>query len=160
MKGRIRINQGRVLNSWFRYVGTLIGICSIVVTVAKLNNVTGFVLVCAIAFLMIMMWTSFHVLEIDMSTKTYNDHTVVLGRGSGDSGTFSSIEKVFINEVGFTTASNRYSTGERTVHSGREFKAYVKFDTGEKLFLISDEDYNALVERLQPIVKKLNTEIK
>ena len=156
---KVRINQGRVMNSWFRYVGSLIIISMTIVVIVFLNSIYGFLLALVLAFLMILLWTSFHIVEIDLERKMYHDLTVVLGRKTGETKAFDSIEKVFINRVKFQQASNHYSTGARRIHHGFEYKAFVKFAHGETLFLVSDKDEKELIERLQPVLKKLGTEI-
>ena len=98
--------------------------------------------------LQILLWTTFRLLEIDSKNQTYSEFTSVLGRKFGPTHSYQGIEKVLLDRVSF---------GSKNAMT--EYDAYLKFQNGEKIFLVSDEDENELIERLQPTLKKLGTEI-
>ena len=160
MKDKIRISQGRVMNSWFRYTFTLIVFCSSFVIVVKLNTIVGFLIICILAFLLIIAWTSFYLLEIDLDKKEYGDYTIVLGRKMGEKRSYPKIEDVFIKK--FNTSQNivNYGTGRQYQIKDIEFTAYLKFTNDEKIELVSDTKEERLIQRLNPIVKKMQTSIR
>lgn len=144
----MRINQGRIFESSQRYLLTLLLVGSMVFFVIFFNNIIGFILMIIFSFLQILLWTTFRLLEIDAKNQTYSELTSVLGRKFGRTHSYQGIEKVFLDRVSFG-AQNAIT----------EYDAYLKFQNGGKLFLISDEDEKELIDRLQPILKKLGTEI-
>lgn len=160
MNNKIRINQGRVMNGWFRYAFTLVTFCSTIVIVAKFPNIFGFLVLLLLAFLLIMAWTSFYLVEIDMDKKEYGDYTVVLGRKSGGVKPYPGIEDVFIKKFNTTQHVTSYGTGSQHHVKDVSYQAYLKFTNEDRLELVSDKDENRLVERLEPVVKKLRTSIR
>lgn len=148
------------MSSWFRYVFSLVVFCSTVVILVKLNTIIGFLIICILAFLLIMAWTSFYLVEIDLDRKEYGDYTVVLGRKYGELKTYPGIVDIFIKKFNTTQNVQNYGTGR--MHQFRDvlFQSYLKFTDDVKLELVSDKDENRLIERLEPIVKQMRTTIR
>ena len=156
---KVRINQGRVLESGHRYMFTLLLICGMVASIIAVNNIFGFILMFVLSFLLILIWTSFYILEIDVEKKTYRDLTSVFGRTFGKAVDFNEIENVFIKSS--IVSQTIHGFGPNSYEKkDYEFDAYLKFTNGEKLFLVSDDDKKELVKRLQTVLKKLGTEIR
>ncbi|MCP4460009.1 MAG: hypothetical protein GY816_18600 [Cytophagales bacterium] len=155
---KVRINQGRVVDSGQRYMFSLLLVCGMIASIVAINNILGFIITLMLSSLMILMWTSFYVLEVDVEMKTYCDFTAVLGRKFGRVHPFDGIEKVFIKASAISQTIYGYGPNsyEKKTY---EYDAYLKFTDGQKLFLASDEDKSELAKRLQPILKKLGTEI-
>lgn len=160
MNNKIRIRQGRVMNGWFRYTFTLLVFCTAVVIVVMMNTIVGFLIMLGLAFLLVMAWTSFYLVEIDVEKKEYGDYTVVLGRKYGELKSYPEIEDVFIKKFNTTQQVQNYGTGRVYQSKDVEFQAYLKFTNDVKLELVSDKQEDRLVERLEPVVKKLRTSIR
>ena len=146
---KVRINQGRVLESGQRYLISLLLVGGMVSSIIYMNNLAGFILLIVLSSLVILLWTSFHLLEIDPKSKTYGEFTSVLGRKFGRAHSFDGIERIYLDRVEFGSQNEMV-----------EYDAYVKFTNGEKLFLVSDEDEKELKKRLKPVIKKLGVEIE
>ncbi len=155
---KVRINQGRVVESGYRSMFSLLLVLGMIGSIIGLNNILGFIIVLALSSLMILMWTSFYILEIDMKSHTYFDFTSVIGFKFGERKSFDGIEKAFINKTSYTQQLHGYGPNSYNKKS-HVAKAYVKFLNGEKLFLVSDEDEKELIDRIQPILKKLDTRL-
>jgi len=155
---KVRINQGRVLESSHRYMFSLLLICGMIASIVAVNNILGFIIMFVLSFLLILIWTSFYILEIDVENKTYADLTSVFGRKFGKAVAFDEIENVFIKSS--VVSQTIHGFGPNSYEKKNyEFDAYLKFTNGEKLFLVSDEDEKELRKRLKPVLKKLETEL-
>ena len=157
---KVRISQGRVMNSWFRYSLTLIVVCAVLVITIQYPDPFGFAIICTLSFLLIIAWTSIYLVEIDLKKKEYSDLTLVLGRRIGKTHSYPDIEDVFIKRFKTTRERQNYGTGSIHTESGVEYQAYVKFTNGVKLELTSDENKERLIENLDPILKKMNTTLR
>lgn len=147
------------MNSTFRFFATLIGVCMAMAIVVKMNNEMGFILLCVIAFVMIPIWTSFYLLEIDPDKKQYLDATVVMGRKFGRPNPYESIEDIFIKPQGYTQNFHSRS-GAVFENKSVKFDGYLKFSDGKKIFLISDEEKEDLKKKLKPFAEQLQTTIR
>jgi len=156
---KIRINQGRILPSQFRFLLTLLVVGGIVVLNTYLNNEVGFLLSILLAMLLLLVWTSFFVLEIDVSARTYQSYNAIMGRAFFKKIVrFEAIRGVAIREASYSqTMYSRAGVGH--TRRWKEYEAQLLLDEDKKVVLISDEDREELLERLKPIVKKLGTEV-
>ena len=160
MRDKIRINQGRVMNGMFRYVATLAVFAVSVIITAKLNSIVGFIIILVLAFVLIMVWTSLYLVEIDLEKKEYGDYTVVLGRKFGELKSYPEIEDVFIKKFNTSQNVQNYGTGRTYNLRDVEYQAYLKFTDDVKVELVSDKNEDRLIKRLEPIVKKMRTTIR
>ena len=119
-------------------------------SIIYMNNLKGFILMMVLSSLIILLWTSFYIAEIDIDHQTYGERTSILGRSFGQVISYDGIEKIVIDRVAFVDGSRGAAV---------QFDAHLKFTNGEKFFLVSDDDEKELIKRLQPILKKLRTEI-
>ncbi len=148
------------MSGWFRYAFTLVAVCGSIVAVVKVNNEFGFIMVLILAFILILAWTSFYMVGIDTEEKTYSDWTVVMGRKYGSTKAYDEIEDIFIKKFNTTSSVVNYGTGRRYETKDTEFVSYLKFRSGVKLELVTDNELEELISRLKPIAKKLGTEIR
>lgn len=144
----MRINQGRIFESSQRHLFSLLLVGAMIFFVIYFNNILGFVLMIVFSCLQILLWTTFRLLEIDVKNQTYSEFTSILGRKFGRTHSYQGVEKIFLDRVSFGP--------QKTM---TEYDAYLKFKNREKIFLVSDVDEKELIERLQPILKKLGTDI-
>jgi hypothetical protein len=156
---KIRINQGRIIPSQYRMLLTALAVFGIIALVSRYNNEIGFLICLSLAFIIFPLWTSYFMCEIDLTTKTYKDYYMIMGRQVGvKEGSFQTIQGVKILEA--KTVQTTYGMGASgyTRH-GREYSAYLLINENEKVFLISDENKEDLLFRLQPLLKKLDTSL-
>lgn len=143
---------------YFRWLISAVLITAMGYIFLEWNNVMGFFVVLFMAVLLIATWTSFFILEIEKDGK-FTEYIMSLGNKWGkktqNGGAFS---HVFINSSGYSQTQYGYGVNAYK-KEGREYRAYLKFANGQKLFLISDENLPALEEKIQPLVKKLKVEV-
>jgi len=157
---KIRINQGRILHSHFRIIFTLLVILGIVGLNVYMNNEVGFLISILLAMLLLLVWTSFYMLEIDVLARTYQSYSAIMGRAFFKKVVhFETIRGVAIREASYSqTMYSRAGVGH--TRRWKEYEAQLLLDEDKKVVLISDEDREELMERLKTIVSKLGTEIK
>ena len=127
--------------------------------ITEFNNLTGFIVLCILVFLLIPIWTSFYLLEIDIQGKRYLDATVFMGRKYGQWAAYSEMTEIFIKPQGYS--QNFHSRSGAVFQSKFTiYESYLKLDGDHKIFLISDESPGELKERLQPYAKKFGIEIR
>ncbi len=156
---KIRINQGRILPSQFRFLLTLMVVGGIVAMTVYVNNEVGFLISILLAMLLLLVWTSFYMLEVDVSARTYQSCSAILGRPFfREVVRFDKIRGVAIREANYSqTMFSRSGIGH--TRRWKEYEAQLLLDESKMVVLISDEDRAELLVRLKPIVKKLGTEI-
>lgn len=142
---KIRINQGRLINSPIRTLWTVLVISVIGYLMNTFNNQLGFVICLALSFSLFVVWTAFKMLEIDLVTSELTASKMIMGRSIG------SKKQLFDRLRGVEISKRDKESGV--------FSAFLALDINEKVFLISDEDKEDLLERLRPILKKMNAEI-
>jgi hypothetical protein len=114
--------------------------------------------------LLFFLFTSRHQIEIDPESKTIHPHIWVMGYKIGGKKTFSGIEKIFVNKVKQSqklyTPFN-YSTKYFGMIYIEEnlYKSFLKFDTGEKMVLIENQDRDQLFEQLSRYEAILNVRV-
>lgn len=155
---KVRINQGRVMNSTFRFFATLLVACACLVIVVKLNSPIGFLILCLLGFLLIPIWTAFYMLEVDLQNKVYRDLTVVLGKRYGGSVSFIELKEIYLKPQQYKQNYHRYTGAVEEIRF-KKYDAYVKIDD-RNVFLISNEDETKLRTRLKPIAEKLGVSIR
>lgn len=142
---KIKINQGRLINGPLRIGWTVMVISVIAYLMNTLNNQTGFVICLALSFSLFVVWTAFRLLEVDRTTHEIKAARMIMGRPIGkQTRKFDRLEGVAII---------------KEIKNDTNFSAYLIISENEKVFLISDENEEDLIERLRPILKKLQTEL-
>lgn len=141
---KIKINQGRLIDSLVRTVITIGVVVAIGFLMNAYNNEVGFVIALVLSFSLFVIWTAFRLLEIDLDKHEIRTSRIIMSRSFGvHVRTFGELVGV---EVSMSAEHN-------------SFQAYLVLDKNEKVFLISDEYKEDLLKRLRPILKKLKTEI-
>lgn len=157
---KIRINQGRIIPSQFRMLFTALCMLGIIALTVRMNNPLGFLICLVLSLLIIIVWTSFSILEVDLAKRKYVTYNAIMGRAfQKEEHAFERIDCVKIVEANKSqTMHSRGGVGHTC--RWKEYEAYLVLDQDKKVFLISDENQTELKERLKPILKKLDTEIK
>lgn len=150
----LRINQGRIVPVTFRWLWTMLMFFLIAICFQNLPELPAVLCAIGCSLAVFPVWSAYYLLEIDTENRTVGDHTWVMGRKLGKQTSYEGIEKVFINSAMMAQSVNGHG-GSGYQSRWREYQAFVKFDDGRKVFLISDRDLNLLQDRLQPMLKKL-----
>ncbi len=154
---KIKINQGRILPSPVRLVGTLGIVAAIFLLFDYAPEREAILLSIPLSMLMPLIWSSFHILELNLETLEVAHFNWITGRK------FNASSVQLKGPVRFQIKENekiqdQFST-KRPVRSKRTFSCYLKDSDGKLVFLISDKSYDKLVKRLEPLVKKSRFEV-
>ncbi len=150
----IRINKGRAVNLPIRLVGIVVVAVITIKLMDSLSEPWSILIAILIASFLPALWFSFNVIIIDMNKKEIFDGVWTMGKRLGKPTPFNEIEKIFINKV--KTKKTMYSiSNQQNIVTNHEFRAYLKLDNGEKLFLISHPIEDTLEEKVTKIRKKL-----
>lgn len=148
MKHKIRINKGRVFSGTYRVVLTVVLVCGMMAMVVEERSELGFALLILQSFLLMILWTSFRILEIDVRVKNYTTYVAVMARPFGRQTTdFHQIKAIRIDK-------------NHSKSSKSNFMAWLDFDSENSIPLVSDETEAELREKLEGIAQKLSVPIK
>ena len=154
---KVKINQGRTLMPHFRWAYSLVLLCALAVSFVILPEFWAIVLAMMLSFSVPLIWSSFYILEIDPNQKVIKEYTLIMGKPFFIHTTvFDRIEKIFINK-NRTKQMVQSRSGKVTHIKHSEFQACLKLFPAQKFPLISDRNIDKLDQRLEPIVKKLDT---
>jgi len=107
----------------------------------------------------ILILTSYEGTEIDPSSKTYREYNSFLFIKKGKAKTYQGIEKIFINSARVSQTVYTAYSSKSSSFSSTEYNAYLKFNEGEKVFLLSGKDKTKLLKKLRDISRSLNTSV-
>ena len=113
---------------------------------------------CLYGMVLFLAFRTRSVLIIDVHQGTVYRVVFPLNLKLGGHSRFKSIEKIFINQIRYTTrlpGTNLFDS--RFIEY--VYKAFIKFDTGEKIELMASTEKELLVGRLFALNKVLKTEI-
>jgi hypothetical protein len=154
MKHKIRINQGRVLPAAFRWLLSLVLLTSIAFIFMEWRNPAGFVVALLLSFSLFWIWSSFFMLEVEASG-VYREYILLMGRRFGEKSYTPGLPmEIFVNTSSYR--QGQYAMGsQQLMRRAREYRAYLKFDSGKKLLLISSEDAQSIFEKAGSLAGKL-----
>ena len=156
---KVRINQGRIIPTQYRVILTIGAFFGMFLLMARANNEVGFILCLILALIIFPVWTSFFMLEIDTKNRSFKDYYAIMGRPFGlRTGILDAIRGVEVVQSNIAQTTYGMGSSGYTRHS-REYSAYLLINENDKVFLISDENKEDLLERLRPLLKKLNTDL-
>lgn len=108
----------------------------------------------------ILMVTAYEGTEIDLAGRTYREYNSFLFLKSGKAKSFDEVEKIFINSGKVSQRVYTAHTTSSSVFLNVEYNAYLKFRSGEKIFLFSERNKNRMLRRAKQIAASLNTELQ
>lgn len=153
--GKILINQGRSVPLTFRFVGMLVLMVGMFQIIQNVPETLAILLAIGLSLLIPMLWFSFNILSVNSDTKEVHLGIWVMGYKTGRPKKFGSIEKIYVNKV--KTSQAMYSQANQGYLSkGLEYKAFIKFQDGEKYFLTSHPNEKTLHKKVVEIGKKLD----
>ena len=153
---RIEIIRQDVFGPWLKVVSFFIWIFTFmkIITGKFFELSIGTYIV--INGLTILFWTTFEYVTIDMERK-FGEGYKVAGIKSVTKYRFDSLEKIFINHIS-TSKTFRQLTRTMTIRDGF-YKAFLKTNRGDKIFIDIDRDKDDLLNRLRDYNTVLNTVI-
>ncbi len=150
----IRINKGKAVNLPIRLVGIAIVIVATIKLMNSLPEPWSIFITIVIASFLPALWFSYNIIVIDMEKKEIFDGVWTMGKRLGTPIPFNRIEKIFINRI--KTKQTMYSlSNKQNILVDHEFRAYLKLDNGEKIFLISHPLEEKMEEKVTKIREKL-----
>jgi hypothetical protein len=109
----------------------------------------------------VFMLTAYSGTEIDTVNKVYREYTSFFYFfKNGKKIKYSGIEKLYINRANVTQRMYSARTTQSSTFSNTEYNAYVKFDNGEKIQLLTKRNKETLLQELQKVAKSLNVPIQ
>lgn len=154
---KIKINQGRILPAWIRLAGTLGLIAAIFFLFDYAPEREAILLSIPLSMLMPLIWSGFHILEVNLETLEVNHSHLIAGKRFHVASIhlkgpvrFQIKEKELVQD--------QFAT-KRPVRNKRTFSCYLKDSDDKLVFMISDSSYDKLLKRLEPLVKKSGFEV-
>src|SRR6185436_8021337 len=115
----------------YYFPGRFIWVAVLVVTAVAFVAVSYYTLACIALLGGLLALTTRYGVEIDFSSKLYQDYTWVMGFKIGQQMKFDSIQYLFIKDFKITqTFNSRVNSATITTH---EYRGYVKFNDREKV---------------------------
>ena len=108
--------------------------------------------------LALIIFTGYYGLEINSVKKEYRTYNSILFIKTGSWESFDSIEKIFITTSSQTQKVYTRVTDGPTIRK-KYYNAYLKFNGGDKVFLIAKKTKNSLIKKLRRLSDQLSLEI-
>jgi hypothetical protein len=153
------IKQEHFFPLHFRFFGILVLISGVIVWTSNQTSILVILVAITCILLGILIITARYGLLINASKRTYQVYTWLLGIKSGKINSFTSIEKIFINDVKEGSTMTSWA-GQRLTVSEKVYKAFVKLDNGEKIHLDTDKNQDRLQERVNSYIQCLKDVIQ
>jgi hypothetical protein len=103
----------------------------------------------------VLVFTTHYGLEIDLTTRQYQEYTCVLGFRIGEKIKYDSIRYLFIKDVKLSQTFNSRFLNSSTI-TFKEYRGYIKFSNEEKLHCLTNKNFDALVIDLKERAKQMN----
>ena len=158
MDNKIEINQGPVLTFNMRVGAVIILAFGVWIIFNALYSIAGLIIAVLLIGIGFSCWMMFYRFDIDPDNKTYHDYIAILSFKTGKPVKFQSVEKIYINKI--NQVSNFMSRGRTLDIHTSVYKAFIKFDSGEKFHLDNDPDKGRLLLRIRRYADKLETIIQ
>lgn len=98
-------------------------------------------------------------IDFDGGSLTYRAYKSFLFIKSGDKKKYQGVEKIFINAQAISQRMYTMHTNHGSDFKSLEYNAYLKFDNGNKIYLDTNKDKKALIDKLQELAGFLKTEV-
>ena len=127
---------------------------------AGLGVVLGYPIVGVILVVVgILIVTSYEGTEIDPDKHIYREYNSFFLLKSGKAKRFDGIEKIYINAGKVSQRIYTAHTSSSSTFQNVEYNAYLKFRSGEKIFLFSSRNKSRMLQRTKQIAASLNTAV-
>jgi len=98
--------------------------------------------------------------EIDIAAKTYKEYKSFFLIKTGNSVSYSGIEKIFINTSKTRQQLYTAHTTKSSIYENIEFNGFLKFDDGEKIQLLTRRNKKELIKALEKISALLQVSLE
>lgn len=159
MSRKVTINQGRIVPVHFRFAITIVVFMGMSLALQNLGETPAILTCIFISFLLPLVWSSFHLLQILPEENTIKEGYLIMGIKKLESQRYSALDKIFINaQVSSQTMHGR--GGQSSTFTNQEYQAYLKTSDGKKYEMISSKTEEDLLNRLKTIAQKLEVPIE
>jgi hypothetical protein len=98
-------------------------------------------------------------LKLDFEKSTFQEYNSFLFLKTGEKEHFNKIDLLYINKINISQQMNSPTMAQTHTTKYVQFAAYIKFDNGEKIHVLTEKDKVKLVLKLEPIVNKTGISI-
>jgi hypothetical protein len=151
MKHLIEFDAGKLLPFHFILAGTILLFFGVV---ALLYSPFAGIL---FGLLGLLILTAKRGVDIDFAKKIYREYHSFYWIKTGKWSPFNSVVKLYINPVKMSQRMSNLASSS-TIHSN-EYKAYLKFNNEDKVYLLSGKKIKVLEEKLTPLAASLGLSI-
>jgi len=141
----------------FPWQAKLIGVLLTIVAVAVVG--TFWYLSVGLFAIAVFLLTTYSGTEIDPEQRTYKEYNSYFFVKSGDSVSYSAVEKIYINSAKESQTMHPAHTLDSRTFETTVYNAYLKFEDGTKIFLTSRKNKKNLIQLLDPIARKLDVQL-
>ena len=105
----------------------------------------------------VVIFTTHYRLKINFNNHEFHDYLWIMGLKNGEKGKFQSIEYIFIKK---SKVSQKMNSRASTTTIRREvYDGYLKFSEKDKIHLMTEDNKDTLIKKLNLISAKLQTKI-
>lgn len=105
----------------------------------------------------LIIFTTHYRVRIDHDNKVYHDYLWILGYRNGEKGRFNMIEYIFIKKSGISQTM-RLRVASSTIQK-EVFDGYLKFSDQHKIHLLTLDNKENLIKKLEYIASSLKTRL-
>ena len=105
----------------------------------------------------ILVWFLHYRIEIDSDNNTFRTPLCLFNLCFGKKKRYQGIEKIFLNQVTISQGYTSQRSFVRATTSKKIYQAFLKFDSGEKIFIDSDTVHDKLLDRANEFAKSIGT---
>jgi hypothetical protein len=115
----------------------------------------------SVVFLLVsaLIFTSYEGVRFDRARGTYCEYTSYLYIKTGQTHPYQAVEKVFVNAGQVSQKMYTAHTNDSSTFRNTEYRGWVKFDNGSKLFIDSNKQKGVITSKLGLLADYLQTEL-
>lgn len=105
----------------------------------------------------VLVVTAYEGTEFNLEEHTYREYNAMLFLKKGKAKPYDAIQKIFLNSGNVSQRVYTAHTTSSSIFVNVEYNAYVKLESGEKVFLFSSRNKNKIARRAKALAAMLNT---
>lgn len=148
------IVYGKMFPWYFQVVATGLVLGGVIALTAG-NLVLGVILLIIAG----LIFTAHEGTEIDPVAKTFREYQSFFYIKTGKPQRYNAIEKIFINAGRVSSTAHTAYTNHSASFSSDEFRAFLKFDSGEKIALRKASNKEKIFREMGVLANRLETEL-
>ena len=150
----IDVRSGMLFPWHFLFIATIVLIVGFSLVTER--TVVSLILIVISTFVL----TGYSGTEIDTQRKRFREYRSFFFLKEGKHFPFNGIEKIYINSSRTTQKVHTAHTNHSSVFSSIEYNAWLKFDNGSKVHLLSKGDKGKLMRKLNDVCVSLGTRLE